>query len=1206
MSVSEPDAAVSAGLLTRSQEGVVHAHLVAGADAAARYTVGEAVELASRAPIDAPLLARSIEQAIAEAPGWSLRVDTDGGARVPDSGLPREVDAAGCEIHDLRGRPRPWAEAVAAMRADLATGIGFGAGALHRQRLWVLSEHRVVWSLLAHHVLVDGYGAVLLARRALEIFEARRGGRPVPAARFTDPARIAAAERDYEDSAAYARDREFWLRADRFAHEAGAVRALLSSSSSAEAGVGAGGPRDPGVSGGAGSTVVSGCAGAVGSGRLTVSVAELDDAADRFGVTWPDLVAAAHAVAVARLGGHREIVVGIPLMNRLGPAALAPTSVVNVLPMHVGVAPGRPLGEFVADVAARLRRVRRHGRFRAEELARLTRRVTGDAPLVGAELNLKVFDQPSRIGDLAVRWHTLAEGPVDDLGLSVYRADGALTWTATTPGGVPADLLTGDAASAANGDAVDADWDTDRGGRVGPRDDPHPQIGGPAHSAGSLVTDLVRRMVLAAPDDRVGSLGASGRHLTTRPAQAGPAAPVGCGDDPATAPELFAAVVAAHPSATALVDPATGQRLSYAELSARVSAVAAHLRPRTEPGEAVALETPRGADAVVALLACLVGGRVAVPIDPAWPAARRAELRAGVRATTVLDAPTLAAVSAASTVPVVGAVAPTPGPVDRDASAYVIHTSGSTGRPKAVAVSHAALAHFLAHHRTTTLAPFADRPLRIAQTLPLEFDGSWDTLQGLFLGHEVHVLPRDVTQDPARTVAAVRAGGLEFVDTTPTVLAALIDEGLLDPGHPLRMVSVGGEACPPALWNRLLSEPGLQVANFYGPTEATVDAVGIVRPADASSSGASAAFAARPPEGLAKAADSGSGDGAGDGRGTIGAPLSSVRAQVLDTHLLPVPAGVVGELYLSGPQLAAGYLDRPALTAHRFVADPAGPPGARMYRTGDLVAVGPDGLLDYRGRADDQVKVRGYRIEPGEVEAGLRRLPGVRQAAVVAREGRLQAFVVTDGTVSGAQVRESSRQMLPEHLVPARVVALERLPRTATGKLDAAALPFDAAEAEHDTPVEPPATAAERAVAATLAQVLAVRLDRIGRDSDFFALGGDSITAIRLVSTLRGRGHRTSVGAVFTERTVARIAADTEATGPEAPDTPATPDAPAAEPAGLGGIAERRAAGAAWALAGPDPSLSEDQLAAVHDLLARRTRRRGAPANAAPIREGNR
>lgn len=178
MSVSEPDAAVSAGLLTRSQEGVVHAHLVAGADAAARYTVGEAVELESRAPIDAPLLARAIEQAVAEAPRWSLRVDTDGGVRVLDPGVHAgEAAGAACEIRDLRGRPRPWPEAVAGMRADLATGIGFGAEALHRQRLWVLSEHRVVWSLLAHHVLVDGYGAVLLARRALEIFDARRAGR---------------------------------------------------------------------------------------------------------------------------------------------------------------------------------------------------------------------------------------------------------------------------------------------------------------------------------------------------------------------------------------------------------------------------------------------------------------------------------------------------------------------------------------------------------------------------------------------------------------------------------------------------------------------------------------------------------------------------------------------------------------------------------------------------------------------------------------------------------------------------------------------------------------------------------------------------------------------------------------------------------------------------------------------------------------------
>ena len=292
---------------------------------------------------------------------------------------------------------------------------------------------------------------------------------------------------------------------------------------------------------------------------------------------------------------------------------------------------------------------------------------------------------------------------------------------------------------------------------------------------------------------------------------------------------------------------------------------------------------------------------------------------------------------------------------------------------------------------------------------------------------------------------------------------------------------------------------------------------------------------------------------------------------MLDGHLAPVPAGIVGELYLAGPQLALGYLRRPGATAQRFVADPSGPPGSRMYRTGDLVRVGPDGLLDYCGRADDQIKVRGYRVEPGEIEEAARQVDGVRQAVVAARDGLLLAYVVAD--LSGEQVRDALRDLLPEHLVPARVVVVDELPRTATGKLDVAALtPAWPTPQQDPAPVARPSTEAELAVAEMLADALAVPVSEIGCDSDFFALGGDSITAIGLVSSLRRSGYRTSVGALFTARTVGRIAAGvtTDPSVSTAAQAPADPDP------------------------GPDPQLTATQLASVHDLIARRARRSSA------------
>lgn len=1062
--------------LTRSQEGVLLAHLVDGDDA--RYTVGEAIELVG--PVDIPALRDAVRVTVAEAPGWDLRVDTDGRATTAGP------TAVACELVDLSSAPDPWAAARTHLRDIMQVGLPLGAGPLHRQQLLVLGPDRVLWATVAHHVLVDGYGLVLVVRRALDRYAAAVGGDAVRPAPWSVPEDVVSAELAYEGSPAHERDLAYWLDADRCAREAGAVRTLWPRGAS------------------------------FADGPWTTDVGELDDAATRLGCTWADLLVTAAGITLARLAGQREVVLGIPLMHRMGPAAWAPTSVVNVLPLHLTIRPGDPVGDVVTGTATRLRELRRHGRLRSEELARATGRGDGRTPLTGPELNLKAFDQPTTCAGLDVVVHNLAEGPLDDLGWSVYRTAGRLRWSARTPGSVHDALLA-----------------------TAPGADPR------AGAAGRLLGQVLDTLVRADPASPVGALveadepESQAGSETHEPEVETASAPAAAGE-PVLVPELWREVVAEHGRRTALVDGT--RRISYAEADAETTRLARALTARTAPGDLVLLELPRGADSVIALLTCLLTGRVAVPVDPAWPAARRVALHDQVGARLVLDAELLAALCADDTdVPDDAGTAIAPGPDD---VAYVIHTSGSTGRPKGVVITHRALGCFLEHHRTRTLAPFAGEALRIAQTLPLEFDGSWDTLQGVLLGHEVHLLARETAQDPAATVAAVRAESLQLVDTTPTVLSALVDEGLLDAGHRLRMVSVGGEACPPSLWARLLAEPDLQVANLYGPTEATVDAVGLVR-----SAGVPDAPGCRV-------------DDAHQDRGTIGRPLTRVGVRVLDTHLAPVAPGLVGELYLTGPQLALGYLGRSDLTAERFVADPHGAPGTRMYRTGDLVSIGPDGLLDYHGRADAQLKVRGYRVEPGEVEAGLLALAGVRAAAADVHDGRLLAWVVCDDVQDrdGAALRAALAQTLPQHLVPAQVIVVDELARTSTGKLDLTALPVQA----RATPAgRPPTSDAELALAAVLAEVLGLAPEQICTESDFFALGGDSITAIRVVSRLRSRGLRTSVGALFAHRTVAAVAADT---------VPTTTVAGTAAPA-------------------LSADLDATQLAAVGALMARRARR---------------
>ncbi|MFF3500900.1 amino acid adenylation domain-containing protein [Streptomyces sp. NPDC003247] len=420
-----------------------------------------------------------------------------------------------------------------------------------------------------------------------------------------------------------------------------------------------------------------------------------------------------------------------------------------------------------------------------------------------------------------------------------------------------------------------------------------------------------------------------------------------------------------------------------------------------------------------------------------------------------------------------------------DDLAYVIHTSGSTGRPKGVLGRAGGLAALLHHHRAAVVAPAeraAGRRLRTAHTYSFAFDSAFDHLVWLLCGHELHVYDAETARDADALLAAYARDGIDVVDTTPSMAAPLVDGGLLDL-RPTLLV-LGGEAVPPALWRRIAAS-GVTARNLYGPTEATVDSTTAPVTGD---------------------------------EPVIGHPLAGTRAYVLDGALHPVPRGTVGELYLAGPQLARGYLGRPGASAERFVADPFGPPGTRMYRTGDLARWAPGRGLEYAGRADEQVKIRGHRVETGEVEAALAAVPGVTAAAAAVRSSRLVGYVVS-ASVTGDAVRAHLAGRLPEHLVPAAVAVLGALPLTPHGKLDRAALPAPAATAGGGKP----GTERERLLCAAVAEVFEV--DRVGVDDDFFALGGDSITAITVSSRLRAKGLELRPRDLLERRSFASLAA---------------------------------------------------------------------------------
>ncbi|MFD4631587.1 amino acid adenylation domain-containing protein [Streptomyces sp. NPDC058284] len=561
---------------------------------------------------------------------------------------------------------------------------------------------------------------------------------------------------------------------------------------------------------------------------------------------------------------------------------------------------------------------------------------------------------------------------------------------------------------------------------------------------------------------------------------------------PLDVPSAFAAMAAADPSSTALV--CGDDRLTAAGLADRVHRAARALRARgIGPDDVVALALPRSADSVVALLAVLDAGAAFLPLDTAHPPERLHDLLDDTRPALVLTATDaveglpwqtlLGEAAALSGAPLTtGELA---APRHPEHLAYVIHTSGSTGRPKGVLGRVGGLASLLHHQRSTVVAEAeraAGRRLRAAHTYSFAFDSALDHLVWLLCGHELHVYDAETVRDADALLTAYARDGIDIVDTTPSMAAPLIDGGLLD--HRPTLLVLGGEATPPALWRRI-RESGITARNIYGPTEATVDATTARVDGD---------------------------------EPTIGHPLAGTRVHVLDCALQPVPHGRTGELYLAGPHLARGYLGRPGASAERFVADPFGAPGERMYRTGDLARWVPGRGLQYLGRGDGQVKIRGHRVETGEVEAVLGAVPGVTAAAATVRSSRLIGYVVST-EVTGDEVRAHLAGRLPDHLVPAAVVVLDELPLTPNGKLDRAALPAPTATGGGRAP----STERERLLCAVLADVLDV--ERVGVDDDFYALGGDSITAITLSSRLRAEGLELRPRDLLARRSFAALAA---------------------------------------------------------------------------------
>ncbi|ORA20398.1 non-ribosomal peptide synthetase [Mycobacterium arosiense] len=562
--------------------------------------------------------------------------------------------------------------------------------------------------------------------------------------------------------------------------------------------------------------------------------------------------------------------------------------------------------------------------------------------------------------------------------------------------------------------------------------------------------------------------------------EAGPLGAIGTPDtsSPLSIHARFADVVARTPDNPAI--SWAGGTLSYRELDRHATRLAARLAHHGVKSETpVGVKLSRGPHYVIAILAVLKAGGMCVPMEPGMPPERVNSILRQSGASIVLEEQL--------TERLLEAAEPhdddfDPVDVPPAQAAYVVFTSGTTGEPKGVIGTHGAVGAYADDHLDRVLRPAAGtlgRPLRIAHAWSFAFDAAWQPLVGLLDGHSVHVVDEQTQTDAEALVALISARGIDMLDTTPSMFAQLQAVGLLAE-VPLTVLALGGEAVGSAAWARIrntCNTTSMTAYNCYGPTETTVEAV------------------------VAHIAE--------HDEPTIGRPTRHGRGYVLDSALRPVPCGATGELYLGGAQLARGYVGRAGETAARFVADPFAT-GERMYRTGDLVRRMPDGSMQYVGRADAQVKIRGHRVEPAEIAAALESHPAVRHAGVLVRQRngipRLTAYVAGDAAAqppTAADLRGMLSTRLPRYMVPQRIVMVDEIPLTPNGKLDEAALAaLDAAESVVGAAT--PETATEFALAELLAELLGQ--PRVDVTADFLALGLDSIMALSVVQAARARG----------------------------------------------------------------------------------------------------
>ncbi|KJJ40983.1 diguanylate cyclase [Bacillus subtilis] len=1001
------------------------------------YNTAEYIEI--NGPINIALFEEALRHVIKDAESLHVRFgeNMDGPWQMinpsPDVQL---------HVIDVSAEPDPEKTALNWMKADLAKPVDLGNDPLFNEALFIAGPDRFFWYQRIHHIAIDGFGFSLIAQRVASTYAALMKGQSAAARSFGSLQAILEEDTDYRASEQYEKDRQFWL--DRFADGPEVVsladRAPRTSNSFLRQ-----------------------------TAYLPLSdVSALKESARYFSGSWHEVVIAVSAVYVHRMTGSEDVVLGLPMMGRIGSASLnVPAMVMNLLPLRLSVSTSMSFSELIQQISREIRSIRRHHKYRHEELRRDLKLIGENHRLFGPQINLMPFDYGLDFTGARGTTHNLSAGPVDDLSINVYdRTDGS---------GLRID--------------VDANPEVYSESDIKLHQQRILQLLQMA-SAGEDM--LIGQMELLLPQEKEQVIREWNK--TAKPEE-----------ELLSIQDLFEKQAILTPERIALI--CDDDQVNYQELNEKANRLAHLLIEKgLGPEQFVALSLPRSPEMVLSMLAVLKTGAAYLPLDPEFPADRISYMLEDAKPSCIITTEEIAArlpdnlavpqlvLDQAVTQEVIKRYSPDNPNVSVSLAhpAYIIYTSGSTGRPKGVVVTLKSLSNFLLSMQETFSLGEEDRLLAVTT---VAFDiSALELYLPLISGAQIVIAKKETVREPQALAHMIEYFDINIMQATPTLWHALITN------EPEKLrglrVLVGGEALPSGLLEAL-HELHCPVTNLYGPTETTI--------------WSAAAFLE---EGL-------------KGVPPIGKPIWNTQVYVLDNGLQPVPPGVVGELYIAGTGLARGYFRRPDLTAERFVADPYGPPGTRMYRTGDQARWRADGSLDYIGRADHQIKIRGFRIELGEIDAVLAKHPDIEQAAVVVREDqpgdkRLVAYIVNASAIDTAELRRYVGAGLPDYMVPAAFVEMDKLPLTPNGKLDRKALPapdFSTSVSERG-----PRTPQEEILCDLFAEVLG--LARVGIDDSFFELGGHSLLAARLMSRIREvMGAELGIAKLFDEPTVAGLAA---------------------------------------------------------------------------------